>query len=228
MEIWPDIHWIEGRSSNLFLCVGEDGLTLIDTGMPNEQDKVLTAVADLGYAPADLTYILITHADIDHAGSAAAIQAATGATVFAGKQTADLLVHGRSPQHLPRLAQWLVNTFVRYKAVPVDAIHLFAEGDTLPGGVGLQAVATPGHTLDHFSFHAPQQGVLFAGDALDTRNGRVRRTQPRITASEEDANRSAMRLLELAPALIACGHGTPSREHDLGTLMQLFDELRQA
>lgn len=227
MEIRPDIHWIAGRASNLFLCVDEDGLTLIDTGMPNEQEIVLTAVAGLGYAPADLKRIFITHADIDHAGSVAAIQAATDAAVYAGAQTVALLKTGRSPDHLPRLAQWIVNTFVKYKPLPADCLHVIADNDMLPGSSGLQALATPGHTLDHFSFYSPQLGVLFAGDALNTRDGRLQRTPKRITASEAAADLSAIRLLELNPAWIACGHGTPSGDHDMAAVLQLFNELRQ-
>lgn len=228
MEIWPDVHWIAGRASNLFLCVDDDGLTLIDAGMPNEQDAVLSAVAGLGHAPADLKRIFITHADIDHAGSAAAIQAATGAAVYAGPQTPELLKTGRSPNHLPRLAQWLVNTFVKYKPLPADCLHVITDGEPLPGSSGLQARATPGHTLDHFSFYSPRRGMLFAGDALNTRDGRLQRTPKRITASEDAANRSAIGLLELNPALIACGHGTPSRGHDMGDVLRLFNELRAA
>jgi len=33
-EILPDVYWLEGSRGNIFLFVDEDGLTLVDTGMP--------------------------------------------------------------------------------------------------------------------------------------------------------------------------------------------------
>ena len=228
MEIRPDLHWIEGRSSNIFLCVADDGLTLVDAGMPGMQDDLFAEIQRLGYRPTDLKWIFITHADIDHVGSLAVIQTTTGAKVFAGEQTAVLLQKGKSPQHLPRPMQWFVNAFVRYKKVTQTAIQVRADGDLLPGWGELQVINTPGHTLDHISFYSSTTGVLFAGDALNTRADCLQRTPPRITANEDLANQSAIELLKLTPTLFACGHGRPLQEHSTGELIQLFNQLRNA
>ncbi len=92
---------------------------------------------------------------------------------------------------------------------------------------GLEVLATPGHTLDHFSFYSPSTGVLFAGDVIDTRNGRLNRSRKFLTADEEEANRSAIRVIELAPATFACGHGVPLSGHEAGDIMKFFNELRE-
>jgi glyoxylase-like metal-dependent hydrolase (beta-lactamase superfamily II) len=96
----------------------------------------------------------------------------------------------------------------------------------LPLMGGLQALATPGHTLDHFSFYHPATGVLFAGDAVNTRNGRLQHTPRRITADQTAADRSARRLLALAPAVFACGHGTPLVGSD-ENIRALLNELQE-
>ena len=96
-EILPDLHWIEGRASNIYLWVGETGLVLIDTGMPGDVDRIFNYIEKIGRHTTDLQAILITHADIDHAGGAAAIQARSGAPIFAAKETAEHLITGRSP-----------------------------------------------------------------------------------------------------------------------------------
>lgn len=228
MEIRPDLHWIEGRSSNIYLCVTDDGLTLVDAGMPGMQDDLFAEIDRLGYQPGDLKQILVTHADIDHVGSLAAIQATSGAKVFAGEKTADLLLKGKSPEHLPLLMQLFVNTFVRYKKIPQTAIQIIADGEILPVWGDLQVLNTPGHTLDHISFYSPSTGVVFAGDALSTRDDRLQRSPPRITADEDLANQSAIKLLDITPTLFACGHGRPRQEHNVGELMQLFNQLRNA
>jgi len=227
MEIWPDVHLIQGRASNFYLSIDQDGLTLIDAGMPREQHLLFNLLDKLGYQPQQLGRILVTHADIDHVGSLAAIQSKTGANVYAGEQSAQLLIKGCSPNHLPRLVQWITNKFFKYQAVGEDCLKILNDGDELPVLNGLVAMATPGHTRDHFSFYSASEGVLFAGDALHTRDGKLQRTSPWITADEEAANQSAIKLIELAPATFACGHGDPMSGHDMGDLMKFFNQLRE-
>ncbi len=153
MEIRHNVHLIQGRASNFYLCIDQDGLTLIDAGMPKEQHLLFDLLDELGYRPQQLVRILITHADIDHAGSLAAIQSASGATVHAGKQTAKFLRLGKSPNHLPRVVQWISNTFIKYQAVSESCLQVLNNGDVLPVLNGLVALATPGHTDEHFSFY---------------------------------------------------------------------------
>ncbi|MBK8987904.1 MAG: MBL fold metallo-hydrolase [Chloroflexi bacterium] len=226
-EIQANVYWLAGKSVNLYLCVDGDGLTLIDAGMPKNEGMVLTAVARLGYQPTDLKRIVITHADLDHAGSAAAVQAATGALVYASDDTAVFLQNGRSPKHLPWLAHIIADTFFRYKPVPEAALRHFRAGDTVPVMGGLEVLATPGHTTDHYSLYSPTTGLLFAGDALNTRNGRLQSSPPAITADKQAAQQSALRLLEKTPSLFACGHGAPLADPDGNHRMQLYTELTQ-
>jgi glyoxylase-like metal-dependent hydrolase (beta-lactamase superfamily II) len=126
---------------------------------------------------------------------------------------------------MPRVVQWIIDTFMKYGAVAQGQISIFRDGDTLPFLGGLQVLATPGHTMDHFSFFSPSTGVLFVGDALNTRDGRINLTPPRITADKTAAHRSATRLLQLSPTVIACGHGTPSTRHTPDDLTNLLHSL---
>jgi glyoxylase-like metal-dependent hydrolase (beta-lactamase superfamily II) len=75
MEISPNVHRIDGRASNLYLCQDEDGLTLIDSGLPERRHLVFDAIKRLRRHPSALVRILATHADLDHAGSATHVQA---------------------------------------------------------------------------------------------------------------------------------------------------------
>jgi len=170
---------------------------------------IFERLAKWGGGPTDLKRIIITHADMDHAGSAAAIQARSGAVVYAGAATAALLVEGRSPRHMPRPVQFLLDHFVRYKAVDRAAIRPLADGDELPVLGGLRVLAAPGHTLEQHALYSPAASVLFAADALNTRDGRLQLTPRRITADQAAAERTAEQLLQLSPAVIACGHGAP-------------------
>jgi glyoxylase-like metal-dependent hydrolase (beta-lactamase superfamily II) len=225
-EVAPGIYWIETSAVNVYLGRDSDGLVLFDTGLPNNHLHFLRAIEESGYKPTDLKRIVLTHADIDHAGSLAAVQAATGATIYTGAATADLIIRGKSPKHMPLVIQFVIDRFLSYKPISQEMIQIVADGEMLPLMGGLEALATPGHTPDHFSFYHPATGVLFAGDALNTRDGRLQRTPKRITADETAADRSALRLLELAPAVFACGHGAPLAGSD-ENIMALLKELRE-
>jgi hypothetical protein len=69
--------------------------------------------------------------------------------------------------------------------------------------------------------------LLFAGDALRVENGRLQRSPKRISANQEQADQSAIKLLELTPAIFACGHGEPMQNHSSDDIMILFNELRK-
>jgi glyoxylase-like metal-dependent hydrolase (beta-lactamase superfamily II) len=226
-EIASGIYWINAPGGNFYLCEESDGLTLIDTGMPNRQKYLYQLLDELGYLPQDVKQILVTHADLDHAGSLAAIQAETGATVYAGEETAVHLTNGTAPKHLPGIMAFLLSRIMgSIKPVSSAIINTFSDGDSLPILGGMQTLATPGHTSGHFAFYCPTAGVLFAGDALNMLNGRLQAFIPLATADKEAATQSAIRLLELAPAVVACGHGKPLSNHGMDSLMQLFNQLR--
>jgi glyoxylase-like metal-dependent hydrolase (beta-lactamase superfamily II) len=227
-EIIPNVYRIAAGYVNLYLIAEDEGLTLIDTGTPRSQKQVWQTIAEIGRQRSDLTRIVMTHADLDHAGSLAAIQSETGAKVYAGGETAVFLQKGKAPKHLPRLIQFVMDNFLGYKPVPATTIEIVEDGDILPVLDGLQALATPGHTMDHYSFFSPNQGILFAGDALNTNTGSLQPTPPRITIDNGAAKRSAIRLLELAPATIACGHGDPAQNFSSEDLIELFNQLRQS
>lgn len=225
MQIAPHVHWLDTGGSNVYLVVEPPHIVLIDTGMPRKHGAIFDFLGTLGHTPTELTHILVTHADMDHVGSLAAIWAASSAQIWASADSARLIDGGKSPRHMPRLVQWIIDTFMKYGAVAQDKISVFKDGDRLPFLGGLQVLATPGHTLDHFSFFSPSTGVLLVGDALNTRDGRINLTPPRITADETAAKQSATRLLQLSPTVIACGHGTPSTRHTPEELTNFLHSL---
>jgi glyoxylase-like metal-dependent hydrolase (beta-lactamase superfamily II) len=225
-EVLPNVYCLEG-SVNIFMFVEDDGLTLVDAGMPRSHKKLFPAIEAVGHTPSDIKRILVTHSDIDHVGGLAAIQAATGATVITSSESASFIENGRSPKHLPALMQWVTSTFIKYKPVRKENIQLCQAGDELPLLGGLQVIASPGHTSDHHSFYSPSLGLLFAGDALRVENGRLQRSPKRITANQEQADQSAIKLLELTPSIFACGHGEPMQNHSSDDIMMLFNELRK-
>ena len=227
MKLLPGLHLIEGQRSNIYIWQGQNGLFMIDSGSPGDVKRILEYVEDIGFQASDLVAIFITHADIDHAGGVAALQAYSGARVHAGAETAELLTQGKSPDHMHRVVQFIVDRFMGYTPVEPEVIQVVADGEPLNELADFQVLATPGHTLDHYSICSDVHGILFAGDAINTRGGRLKNTPKRISADYEAACLSAMRLLKLHPAVFACGHGQPLENHDANDIMAFYRQLEQ-
>jgi glyoxylase-like metal-dependent hydrolase (beta-lactamase superfamily II) len=204
---WADVLWIDTGSVNVYLCRDSDGFT---SSMPPCRARLTLSSrgwpSGAGGRPT-WKRILITHAD-PTTPAARRTSGALRATAHAGAATAALLVEGRSPRHMPPPVQFLIDHFVRYKRSR-RAIRPLSDGDELPVLGGLRVLAAPGHTLEQRAFYSPAAGVLFAADALNTRDGRLQLTPRRITADQAAAERSAIQLLQLSPGVIACGHGAP-------------------
>lgn len=226
MEVIPGLHLFKGMG-NAYLVEGEEGLVLVDSGGPGDIAGFVDYIRERERPLQALTHIFVTHADVDHAGKVAALVAATGARVHAGPETARLLAAAQTPPHMPAPLQWISDRLTGYTAVPADAIHVVHDEEELPVLGGLMALATPGHTSDHFAYYCRQSGLLFAGDALQSRGGRLGLLPRLITGDADAAARSALRLLALNPAVYACGHGAPLTKHMLADVLALSQKLRR-
>lgn len=85
--------------------------------------------------------------------------------------------------------------------IPVEDRQTF----NLGGGTILQALATPGHTQDHFSYYLPHEKIMFAGEAAGVSYG------PDIVSPEfvsgYDAYLASLHRLAALPAEVFCpGH----------------------
>src|SRR3954462_2617981 len=61
-----------------------DTVTIVDAGLPGNDDDILRAVRELGRSESDVSDIVITHADGDHIGGLAALVAPTRGTGWGG------------------------------------------------------------------------------------------------------------------------------------------------
>src|ERR1700676_5073963 len=64
------VHLAQGDAVNWVLAADDTGVTLIDAGYPGDRDDVLASLRQLGFGIDDVRAIVLTHAHIDHFGSA--------------------------------------------------------------------------------------------------------------------------------------------------------------
>ena len=83
---------------NAYLVVTDDGLVLVDTGLPKTHAKLLGAVADAQRRVGDIRAVLVTHWHDDHTGGLAMVHTASGARVVAHAVThPSSTAHDRRP-----------------------------------------------------------------------------------------------------------------------------------
>jgi glyoxylase-like metal-dependent hydrolase (beta-lactamase superfamily II) len=157
---------------NSFAFTEDDGsVTLVDCGYRfGASRRIRAGLAAIGRDISDVQRIVLTHAHSDHAGSAAALVAATGVEgVTLHHDDAGYARRGQSPPRDPAFngPSWLRRVNDRLNAYPpVTVAGTLDDGDTLSVAGGLQVVHTPGHTPGHVSLLHETSGVLITGDAI--------------------------------------------------------------
>jgi len=202
-----------------YLIETPDGLVLVDCGMPHQEGTILRAIRQRG--PKDLSLILITHAHIDHYGSAAAIKRLTGAPVAIHRDDAQAMASGKSPTHTRRrFLQAITSLMGRLTPLPpVQADILLEDGDRLDQfGLPGRVVHTPGHTPGSCCLMLEDQ-TGFVGDLIST-NGEPH-LQRLFIENEKQLRESYLRLRELKLEKAYAGHGQRSLSGE--ELRQLID-----
>lgn len=222
--ILPGVYAFSGLLvGQVYAIEGPDGLTIIDTGIALAADRILRQLAAAGHVPGDVRRILITHAHFDHIGGLPRLKALTGAEVIASAIERPY-VEGRATLPTPAPAQLSLPDRLMLRlggktvapATPVD--RTCEDGDTVSQALGgLQAILTPGHTPGHTAYWAPEQGMLFCGDAMMRVPG-LRLPFAAFTGDMAAARRAISRLANLSPAVVCFGHGTPLTRHTAATL----------
>ncbi len=206
----PQIVPIPLLGVNAYLLIEDQGLTLIDAGFAWTASLLLRRIAAAGHDPRQVRRILVTHTDGDHVGGIPALlQVAPQAQVLAAPLEAQALRAGRFSRPLqadPPLRWLLPLTAWPFRVPAVPQVEDLEPETTLPILGGLQVLLTPGHTPQHLAFYLPQQGVLFAGDAVRHQGGRLVVSHGLNTWDQAQACASARRLADLNPEWVCPGH----------------------
>lgn len=165
------IHSIRTWQAAAWLIEQENGLILVDTGFPGNEDRILQAMDELGRD--DLRLIYITHGHLDHYGSAAVLRERSGAPIAAHEADADamrygktILGTGRKHGRFVKLMQPFWENLPRLKAEAAPPDILLKDGDDLSEyGLDARVIHTPGHTPGSTCLMFENKSV-FVGDLL--------------------------------------------------------------
>ncbi|MFO7632388.1 MAG: MBL fold metallo-hydrolase [Caldilinea sp.] len=230
-QIIPGLWEIDeiGDRVHCYLWEWSGGLTLIDTGFPTDVHTILDALTAKGYALHNVRRVIITHADIDHTGSAAKLKRATGAVVGCHSVEKALLENParRGPAAFAlRPIFAALRLMPQFNVLPVTPDELYVDGQKTPEG--FIVIHTPGHTPGHISLLHREKRVLIVGDALNNRGGKLQLPPSLFTPDMTNAQRSVWKLAKKYGEdydVMVFGHGAPILQNGARRVQSLVTQI---
>lgn len=226
-QVSRHLHFAHSEHVNWAVYVGDDGVTLVDSGYPGQRDLLVASLVGVGCRPDDVSAVLITHGHVDHLGGAAWLAEEYGTPVFAHADE----VGNVNRTELEQAGSWdVVGNILRPGVLPWAVAILPLVGIHSKLGVPSVAplpmlddgrVAVPGrprarlvegHTTGHTAFDFEDERVLVVGDALATRHRTSPLAGPQLLPSvfhheAEDARASVANLRSSSARVVLPGHG---------------------
>jgi len=191
-----------------YILESMDGLILVDAGSKGFERRVFKSLQNLDHR--DLRLIFITHAHLDHYGSAAALRRLTNAPIAIHRLDASAMSRGETPlgsaRRRGRLVKMLLSVFKPLMSLePTTADHLLDDGESLESfGLDARLIHLPGHTSGSACLLVEGR-LAFVGDLVSTKG---RPHVQRYFAQEwSGISASLARLQGLQPEWIYPGHG---------------------
>ena len=205
--------------TSAYLVVGEE-LALIETGPTKSVPTILEGIRGVGFDPSELSYLVVTHIHLDHAGGAGAL--------IKEMPKAKVVVHQNGARHMIDPSK-LVSSAKRVFGNRIDAWYgevlpvaqeriMTVEGGNiidLGKGCRLRMINSPGHAVHHICVYSEKDAGLFTGDAVGVYFPHSRTLIPTTPPPEfdPDVNIETIKgLRNFDPNLILFSHFGPCRE----------------
>ena len=218
-ELAPGLYMLEGEGGfaggNLGLLTGEDGVVLIDDGLPPLTGKLLAAIGTLTKDPVE--FLINTHVHGDHIGGNEAL----------GKMGATIVAHDNLRHRLVTEGMTTADGDV---PAPKDALPVLTFADSVTFHLnGRQAFVfhvEHAHTDGDAVIHFREDNVIHTGDAMF--NGLFPFIDLDSGGSVEGYIAAQRRILALAndATKIIPGHGPLAGKKDLKAAVEMLTDAR--
>ncbi len=143
-KIADDLYYVGDRLVCVHLIRTDEGLILLDAGYHCTKHLLIESIIRLGFDPADVRWIILTHAHFDHYGAANEFRNLYGTKVALSA------VDAQSMAEKPFRA---IGSFTSVPHTLPVIDHELEDGEIFTfGGKQIRCVLTPGHTLGTMSF----------------------------------------------------------------------------
>ena len=166
-----DTHYYRPNLASSHLMSHENSAVFVHVGATPALPRLLAALTQKSLAPEDVTYVILTHIHLDHAGCAGALMKAC--------PNARLVVHKSGAKHMINPTTLIDATISIYGQeafdhlyqeivpVPEDRVTVPEDGEIIDWrGRPLQFIDTPGHARHHFCIWDADSKGVFTGDTL--------------------------------------------------------------
>ena len=156
-QVASGVHLVELAHVNCYLIEDDDGVTLVDTGLPDHWRGIQQALRHMGKTPGDVRAVVLTHAHFDHMGTAQRWQQEMRVPMWIHDEEMYLAAHPyryahenpralyplRHPRAVPILFAIARHGALRVKGV--DGLNTLAAGEGLDVPGRPRPVFSPGH-----------------------------------------------------------------------------------
>jgi glyoxylase-like metal-dependent hydrolase (beta-lactamase superfamily II) len=205
------VHPVSLGHANIYLIEAYSGYILVDAGMPRMDAELDGAMMEAGVDPRSVQLIIITHGHLDHIGSIAHAQRATGGKVLCHRSFADRLAKGEVepavPQNLKGRIMNLMTALARFDYEGLEPDMIMDEEFDL-GGFGLpgKVLHTPGHSPSSVSVILDSGEALVGDMVRDEGSGKIGLGM--FYEDKEALIESLDRVAAHEPRIIYLSHGT--------------------
>lgn len=163
------------RSASVFVISGQE-TAVLDTGMSYSTSHIFDTMIALGIDPRTISYIIPTHAHMDHAGGAFYLLREVkrigndGVKIACSSGCARLLSRDEKVSKLIEGMKMLSSEADtgEMSSISEEDIMIIEDGSKIDLGKNIQIeiIETPGHTKHDISILEPRNKFLFSGDSI--------------------------------------------------------------
>lgn len=218
MEIAGDIYIIPGHglNSNVYVFIDDNNFFLVDTGLPNNFDYImseLNRMTSLNSTP--IKAIILTHEHFDHIGATSMFLYAYSPAIYASLWTAKAINDRNTSVILSNFSPFEVN----FKVMNI----LENNQEVKLGRYTFKVIHTPGHTLGSICLYSKRNRILISGDTVFANGMFGRFDLP--TGNYNDLRNTLEKLTKLKVDILLPGHGPPVYSNGDQAIMLAYNNL---
>ncbi len=205
-KIMGNVYYVGANNIASILVATPQGHILLDTGTQKMAAVVFPNIVKLGFKPADIKVMLISHAHYDHMETMETIRRITGATVAALEAEVPALVSGHD-----------LSSNETWGQEPIQVGRVLKSGEDISlGGSTIKAIWTPGHTLGAAAYFITTREdgrtyqIVYGGPPGPITG------DPKYDTRPEDAFNSYKALRAMNPDILISGHPQGSLQGQAG------------